>query len=87
MYFRMAGGYVTAYIPSAFVQSPAVQMFYAGKPAPGAQNYVAAFCKAKGVEAVILTTDAGKEWDSTLRRMDWKRMEVGGIILYRVPGG
>jgi hypothetical protein len=85
MYFRIAEGYVTAYVPPAFARFPAVQMFYAGKPAPAAKDYLGAFCKAKGVEAVILTADAGKEWDSTLRRMDWKRMEVGGVILYRIP--
>ena len=35
MYFRMAGGYVTAYTPTTFARSPMVQMFYAGQPGPG----------------------------------------------------
>jgi hypothetical protein len=86
MYFRVTGGYVTAYIPSAFARYPAIQMFYARKPTPEVQDDIAAFCKVDGVRQVILTAGAVAQWDSVLRMMGWKRMEVGGIIMYRVPG-
>jgi len=87
MYFRMAGGYVTAYVPSAFARWPIVQMFYSRKPVQGVQDELMGFCRAKDVRAVILTADARRQWDSVLRGMDWKRTEVGGIVIYWVPGG
>jgi hypothetical protein len=85
MYFRMAGGYVTAYIPSTFAQSPVVQMFYSGKPAPGARNDLANFCEAKDVRAVILAADVAGEWDWALRAIGWERIETGGVVIYRTP--
>jgi hypothetical protein len=47
MYLRMAGDYVTAYTPSALARSPAVQMFYPGKLAPGVQDGIARFVRQK----------------------------------------
>lgn len=85
MYFRMAGGYVTAYTPSTFARSPVVQMFNAGKPAPGVRDDLIRFCEEKGVRAVILAAGAQREWDSILGEMDWERMEIGEVIVYRIP--
>jgi hypothetical protein len=84
MYFRMAGGYVTAYTPSAFIHWPAVQMFFEGKPGPDAQDEIATFCSAKDVDAVILTGRTRSIWDSTFRELGWKRTAIDGVIIYRV---
>ena len=85
MYFRMAGGYVTAYTPATFARSPVVQMFYAGRPGPGFNNDLTAFCATNAVRAVILANGAEKEWDFALGKMGWERLQMGGVIMYRVP--
>lgn len=85
MYFRMAGGYVTAYIPITFARSPMVQMFYAGQPGPGFTKELVTFCAAHAVQAVILANGAQKMWDSAMANTGWERLQVGGVILYRVP--
>jgi hypothetical protein len=85
MYFRLAGGYLNAYVPPTFAGWPIVQMFYSGKPGQRVQDYLTAFCRAKGVRVVILAADCSRDWDLALRRMDWQRIEIGGVIMYRVP--
>jgi hypothetical protein len=85
MYFRMAGGYVTAYTPATFARWPVVQMFYAGKPGSGFKDDLTAFCAANAVRAVILADGAEKEWDVALAKMGWERSEIGGVVMYRVP--
>jgi hypothetical protein len=85
MYFRMAGGYVTAYIPITFARSPMVRMFYSGQPEPGFTKELLAFCAAHAVQGVILANGAQKNWDSALANTGWERLQVGGVIMYRVP--
>ncbi len=84
MYFRMAGGYVTAYTPASFARWPVVQMFYAGRPGSGFKDDMIAFCRAKGVRTVILAEGAEKDWDAVLAKMGWDRLNLGGVIIYRV---
>jgi hypothetical protein len=81
----MAGGYVTAYIPITFARSPMVQMFYSGQPGPGFTKELMAFCAAYAVRVVILANGAQKKWDSTLANTGWERLQVDGVIMYRVP--
>jgi hypothetical protein len=54
---------------------------------PAWRQRLTVFCEVKGARAVILTADAGRGWDSVLRRLDWTRMEIGGVIMYRVSRG
>jgi len=85
MYFRMAGGYVTAYTPAGFARWPVLQMFYAGRPGSGFDHEMLAFCEANAVRAVILATGAENEWDLALTKMGWEREAMGGVVIYRVP--
>lgn len=85
MYFRMAGGYITPYIPPTFARWPAVQMFYAGRPGPKFKDEIMAFCAAKSVRAVILAGNAREQWDSALANAGWERLQMDGVIMYRVP--
>jgi hypothetical protein len=85
LYFRMAGGYVTAYTPPAFARWPVVTMFFAGKPEPELRGDLTHFCEEKEVRAILLAPDAAKAWDPALRELDWERIEVGGIVIYRIP--
>jgi hypothetical protein len=87
MYFRMAGGYITAYIPPSFARWPVVQMLYSDKPAPGAREELKAFCQEKDVRAVILTgpSRAASEWSSVLQTTGWQRTERGDVIVYIIP--
>ncbi len=87
MYFRMAGGYVTAYTPAAFARWPVVQMFYAGRPDSGFKDNLTAFCAANAVRAVILANGAGNGWDLALAKTGWERSEMGGVFTYRDPRG
>jgi hypothetical protein len=84
MYFRMAGGYVTAYVPASFARWPVVHMFYDGKPISGFEDNILAFCKANRVRAVIVA-EGGEDWDLALTKMGWDRSRVGDVTMYKVP--
>jgi len=84
MYFRMAGGYVGPYTPATFAGWRIVQMFYAGKPSPGYEDSLAAFCRTHEVEAIVLAENTAKAWDLPLHELGWKRQQFGDTVTYRV---
>jgi hypothetical protein len=53
--------------------------------APGLRDDLSRFSREKHVRAVLLASDAPKEWDTALRDMDWEGIEVDGVVIYRIP--
>jgi hypothetical protein len=53
--------------------------------APGLRDDLSRFCQEKHVRTVLLALDAPMEWDAALRDMDWERIEVDGVVIYRIP--
>lgn len=84
MYFRMAGGYLQAFVPKPFAPWPAVRIFYSG-PVPGYRTQIAAFCVAHRVDAIIIGPGARKTWMRPLDRLGWPQKDTGGVTIFNVP--
>jgi hypothetical protein len=84
MYFKMPEGRLT-FMPKKFSKWPAVSMFLSNKIEPDYAFQISAFVSSKNIKAVILTPGTPKIWHSAFNNMQWKKDEVGGVTLYKVP--
>jgi len=87
MYFRMAGGYVSAAVPSEFSRWPLLTTLYGGAPVPDFDEELKAFIEAHSIRAIIVAGDSRDRWARLLAPLGLQPTEVGGVMLYRVPPG
>ena len=80
--FRMAGGYIAPLPPASFVTSRAVRRLTEGSSVtPADAGELAAYIRAKDVEAVVLDPHAAPLWKAALDRISIPH-PLGGIVLY-----
>jgi hypothetical protein len=86
-WFRMPEGYVSVVPPSGFAGDPFLKTLASGIVNPDSNRELAAFIHAHDVTAIVLKTGSRGEWRELFRSVDPAPVEVGGVVLYRVPSG
>jgi hypothetical protein len=82
--FRMAGGYVFAGPPSAFLTPPAVAQVAHGNPVPAGQAEVLrTYIREKHVTSVVVDAQESDLWTAALDRIATPQ-RIAGVVLYRL---
>ena len=82
--FRMAGGYVTANPPAAFLTPTKIAWVALGAPVPPRDvGRLRTYIRDKGVTTVVVDAGQAHFWSAALDRIATPE-PVGGVILYRV---
>ena len=84
--FRMAGGYIAATPPAAFLRPRDVALITAGHAIPARDSGVfAVYIRDKQVASVVVDRRLGAFWEGALDRIAMPKV-LGGVVLYHVAG-
>ncbi len=86
MYFRMAEGHTAPTVIDDFQKWPIVDMLASQTAIPDPGPQLKAFLAAHNVSAVIVADTRNRaQWEPLLSTLGTKPVEVGGVLLYRIP--
>jgi len=85
MYYRMAGGYVSANTPDAFVAWPITNYFLHRDAIPDAEDQLKAFLSTHDVHTVLVTDEAWPFWKALMSTLASSLQHAGGVYICRVP--
>jgi hypothetical protein len=84
--FRIAGGYISPLIPESFLRPAAItHVTTADNPSEVKIGAILELAREKGVGAIVVGARDGHTWRRTLSSIG-PPSEIGGVLLYRVPG-
>lgn len=83
MYFRLASG--NFYVPADYGVQPFVMQALGPGPMKGAASALRAFVAQRHVQAIAVQADDPGGWPAVLQRLHYRSVDVGGVLLYRVP--
>jgi hypothetical protein len=83
-YYRMAGGYLSYYVPPSFARCPFVVTLFTGRLERDSGRELKAFLAAKGVGAIIVQEGTSERFSPLFSSVGLRAVEVGGVRLYRV---
>jgi len=83
MYDRMAGGYVSASTPEAFLAWPITNYFLHGDAIPDAEDQLKAFLSAHDVRTVLVTDEAWPLWKPLMSTLGGSFQHVDGVYVCR----
>jgi hypothetical protein len=86
MYYRLAGGYVSAAIPPPFLEFPVFPTLVSGTRSPTTSEDIRAFVCATGVGAILISPSGSEPWSELIgQSMQMKPKTVGGVSIFPVP--
>jgi len=83
-YFRLAAARLTL-TPAAFLSWPVVSALDSGAEIMDLSEQLKAFLGAHGVKAIIVDETSPHPWEDLLSDAGMNPIEVGGVLLYKVP--
>jgi len=86
MYFRMASG--NFYLPADYGVQPFAQEATTGATVTPTRQAVAglrSFVAERHVQAIAVAADDTQNWPAVIQRLGYPGVDVGGVLLYRVP--
>jgi hypothetical protein len=84
MSFRLAGGYVGAFLPADYQHEPVVPAFRDPQLAPRPAD-LGGFLTRHDVEAVVVDATNTGRWLASLAAIGLRPTPLGGVLYYRVP--